>query len=93
MADFSNGTVDVTSTATLIVSVSPGTTPIVVANRGPEVVYLGSSSVTADTASTGGLPVNPGEKVNAPDTQLNVPQWDLYGITAGGDAYVSWLTS
>lgn len=98
MTDYSHGVVEVTTTATLI-----GPFPIggghadmpngpgdLLLNNGPETIYLGASSVVSDTTNGfGGFALQPGEKLLLPASGSS--QYDLYGITAAGVAYLSYL--
>lgn len=82
------GTVSVGTTATFI-EISPGNVGgAVIGNRGPEAVYVGGSTVTADESSTGGLLLAPGEKVTLP---TSTSYGDIYAITAEGTSYVTWI--
>lgn len=92
---YANGTVEVTTTATLIFNSPQQNSFIVVKNRGPETVYLGGlpnpeGTVTADETSTGGLPLEPGETVAVPTWAADTR--DLFGITESDTAIVSWLS-
>lgn len=77
--------VSVTTSATKLPS-----TPLVgrqyvsIQNVGTVTVYIGSSTVTADTASTGGTQLLPYAKITR-DYDNTV---DVYGITASGTANV-----
>lgn len=84
-----NGTVAVSTTVAAIVETGNQNDGVLVQNRGPEPVYIGGSSVTADTSSTGGVLVAPGEKVTV--STVGNDDAELYGITAAGTTYVSWV--
>jgi len=73
--------VDVSTTATKLPS-SPlvGRKYIRIQNVGTETIYIGNSSVTADTSSTGGFQLKP-YATWAADFTHNV---DVYGIVASG---------
>jgi hypothetical protein len=85
---FVNGTSSVSTTAGILSS-SDTSAGVIVKNQGPRTVYLGSSTVTADQTSTGGLPVAVGETLTVPATGSFTS--DLYAVTASGTATVSWL--
>jgi hypothetical protein len=98
MTDYSHGSVEITTTATLI---GPfpigGATPDEpngpgdwLKNTGPETVYLGAASVVADlTNGFGGLPLEPGEKLLLAANGTH--QYDLWAITGEGVAYLTYL--
>lgn len=90
MADYVHGTVSVGTTATLIASPEfvSAATGLLVKNESVDVVYLGGSTVTADTTSTGGLQLGPHETLMVP---VAAGVADLYGVTSGGTSYVSYL--
>ena len=89
MPNYLHGTVAATSTAAVLFTSPSENDGVAVKNSGPVAVYLGGSAVTADTASTGGLPLHPGECVTVSTVgNLNA---DLYAVTASGTAYVSYL--
>lgn len=76
MSGFGNVTTSIGTTAAVIAAVDPANSQGVIKNQGPATVFVGGSTVTADRASTGGLPGNGGVT-------------DLYGVTASDTAYVS----
>ncbi|SRR6266496_88202 len=91
---YTNGSVEVGTTATLIFASPQQNSFVVVKNRGPETVYLGGlpnpeGTVTADESSTGGLPLEAGETITVPTWAADTR--DLFGITASDTAIVSWL--
>jgi hypothetical protein len=81
-------TVSVSTTATFL-DVSPANVGgILIGNRGPEAIYIGGSTVTADETATGGLILPPGERAPLPTST----SWgDVYAITAEGTSYVTWI--
>jgi hypothetical protein len=91
MMSYKNGVVSVGTTATLITT--PGSTPenggVLVQNLGTNPLFLGGSTVTAGTTSTGGLQVAANATVNVPTTGAATEA--LYGIVASGTANVAWL--
>lgn len=87
---YNHGTVNVGTSATLVGTFGPVVIAAVVQNRGPEPVYLGGSTVTADNASTGGLVVAPGESIQVPQIGGSFGR-DLYAITSVGASDVSFL--
>jgi len=88
---YQNGVVSVGTTATLIATPSsaPDMDGILVQNLGSVTVYLGNSSVTANTASTGGYQVAAGASATVPTTGASTEA--LYGITASSTANVAFL--
>lgn len=88
---YKNGVVSVGTTATLIYSVgsAPENDGVLVNNGGSATLYLGGSTVTANTASTGGFPVAAGATVTVPTT--GAEPLSLYGIVASGTANVAYL--
>jgi hypothetical protein len=88
---YQNGVVSVGNTATLIAT--PGSVPentaVLVQNLGTATLYIGGSSVTAGTASTGGLQVAANTTVNVPTTGASTES--IYGIVATGTANVAFL--
>lgn len=99
MTDYNAGTVAVGTTATYI-----GTFPItgieqpagpgaLIKNNGPVTVFLGGATNVAvgdnSGESLGGFELEPGEKILLPAS--GTTQYDLYGITADGTAYVAYL--
>jgi hypothetical protein len=82
------GTLSVGTTA-VFVEISPANVGgALIGNRGPEPVYLGGSTVTADESSTGGLLLEPGEKVSL---STSTTYGDIYAITAEGTSIVTWI--
>jgi hypothetical protein len=88
---FKNGVVSVGTTATLIAA--QGSTPensgVLIQNLGAVTLYLGGSTVTAGTTSTGGLQVAANATVNVPTT--GAASEALYGIVASSTANVAYL--
>ncbi len=93
--DYPFATVSVSTTAVFLFTTAPCGAQAFVKNRGPVTVYLGGSAVTADEASTGGYPLEPGEVATIPSpgnvASDNPNGLDLYAITAADSAYVSWI--
>jgi hypothetical protein len=87
----SYGTTEVGTSATSLFTNPTSNSAPLVKNQGPATVYIGDSTVTADQASTGGLPLAPGEKANLPSVPGGGTAEDVYGITAQGEAYVSFF--
>jgi hypothetical protein len=90
---YANGTAVVTTTRALLVNAPQENAGTVVQNRGPASVYVGGSSVTADQTSTGGVELEPGEKLTLPSVASSSFTWDLYAVTADGTATVSFLAA
>lgn len=91
-ADYPAHTVAVTTTATLIHTIGADSANVLVQNKGPAPVYLGGSTVTADSTSTGGWLLGPGQSVTLPDLNPGSGStYVLYGITASDSAYVVWV--
>jgi hypothetical protein len=88
---YQHGVVSVGTTATQIAS--PGSVPenagVLIQNLGTAAVYLGGSTVTAGTTSTGGLQVAQNAIVSVPTT--GAASEPLYGIVASGTANVAYL--
>jgi len=86
---FQNGVVSVGTTATLIATPSsvPENAGVLIQNLGASVVYIGGSTVTAGTTSTGGLQVAANAIVNVPTTGAASEQ--IYGIVASGSVNVA----
>ena len=88
---YKNGVVSVGTTATLIAT--PGSAPeqggVLIQNLGSSTLYLGGSTVTAGTTSTGGLQVAANASVSVPTT--GSASESLYGIVASGTANVAYL--
>jgi hypothetical protein len=78
---YQNGVVSVGTTATLIAT--PGSVPdnvgVLIRNLGTTVLYLGGSTVTAGTTSTGGLQVAANATVNVPCTGASSEA--IYGVS------------
>ena len=89
MASYLNGTVAVSSIVTGILTIGSEADGVLVQNVGPYPVYIGGSGVTADTSSTGGVLLAPGDKVTL--STVASASTELYGVTAAGTAYVSWV--
>lgn len=89
MSGFGNVTTSIGTTAAVIAAVDPANSQGVIKNQGPATVFVGGSTVTADRASTGGLPLEPGEVLTLPSIPGNGGVTDLYGVTASDTAYVS----
>jgi hypothetical protein len=91
-ADYPHATDHVTTAATFLFTMAPTLAHGVVKNRGPETVYIGGSTVTADETSTGGYPLEPGEQMTIPSCDSsNNSGLNLYAITEQNSAYVSWI--
>jgi hypothetical protein len=58
-------------------------------NNGAVLVYIGGSTVTANTAATGGLTIAAGVTLSVPDTSATAD--GLYAVVASGTANVAWL--
>jgi len=88
---YQNGVVSVGTTAVLIATPSsaPDISGILIQNLGAVAVFLGASTVTANTASTGGYSLAAGTSVLVPTTGASSEA--LYGITASSTANVAWL--
>jgi hypothetical protein len=88
---YQNGVVSVGTTATLIATPSsaPDVDGILIQNLGAVAVFLGGSTVTANTASMGGYSLAAGTSVLVPTTGASAE--GLYGIVASSTANVSWL--
>lgn len=88
MGSYSNGSVSVGATPTLVCTVAPESDGVLIQNAGTTAVFLGGSAVAASGA-------NQGIQVGANATQL-VPSiggapHDLYAITASGSEPVVYL--
>lgn len=60
---------------------------IFIKNTGSATVYIGGDdAVTADSSSTGGWPLAPGEVLSLPNRGTET--YSMWGITAAGTAYV-----
>jgi hypothetical protein len=88
---YKNGVVSVGTTATLIATPSsaPDVDGILIQNLGAVTLYLGGSTVTANTASTGGYTVAAAASVLVPTTGASSE--GLYGIVASSTANVAFL--
>jgi hypothetical protein len=88
---YQNGVVSVGTTATLIAT--PGSVPdnigVLIQNLGTGTLYIGGSTVTAGTTSTGGLQVAANAIVNVPCTGAASESID--GIVASSTANVAFL--
>lgn len=90
MASYLHGTVAAGVARTLLVTAgSPG--GVLVQNQGAAAVFLGGSTVTADTSATGGISVAAGATVTVPT--VGGHSADLYVVTASGTAPVTWLSA
>jgi hypothetical protein len=91
MMTYKNGVTSVGTTATLICTVgsAPESDGVLINNAGAANLYLGGSTVTANTASTGGFPVAAGATVTIPTT--GAEHLPLHGIVASGTANVGYL--
>lgn len=87
MSDYAQGSVSVTSTATLVCLVGPENDGVLISNTG-STVYLGGSTVTASGA-TQGIPLATGATINVPS--LGSVSHSLYAITATGTSTVNYL--
>jgi hypothetical protein len=82
------GSLSVGTTAAFI-EISPANVGgALIGNRGPESVFLGGSTVTADESSTGGMLIAPGEKVTL---STSTSFGDIYAVTAEGTSIVTWI--
>jgi hypothetical protein len=88
---YKNGVVSMSTTAAVIATPSsaPDIDGVLVSNLGSVTVYLGGSTVTANTASTGGYPLAASASVLVPTTGASSEA--LYGITASSTANVAYL--
>lgn len=86
---YNQGTVSVTTTATKIATMQKESGGVLIANQGSVTVYLGGSTVTANTAATGGFPLAANASVLVPTD--GDESRDLYAIVASGTANVSFL--
>ena len=84
---YGGGTVSVGTTPTLLFTgPAPGA---LVQNNGATPIYLGGSTVTANTAATGGLTIAAGATLAIPSTGATADS--LYAVVASGTANVAWL--
>jgi hypothetical protein len=67
----------------------PENAGVLIQNLGTATVYIGGSTVTAGTTSTGGLQVAQNAIVNVPTT--GAASESIYGIVASGTANVAYL--
>jgi hypothetical protein len=88
---YKHGVISVGTTATLIATPSavPENDGILIQNLGSTTLYLGGSTVTAGTTSTGGLQVAANALVTVPTTGAATEA--LYGIVSTGSANVAYL--
>jgi hypothetical protein len=88
---YQNGVISVTTSPTLIATPSsaPDIDGILIQNLGAVAVFLGGSTVTANTASTGGYSLAAGASVLVPTTGASAE--GLFGIVASSTANVAWL--
>jgi hypothetical protein len=93
MADlqYTQGTVTVGTTATLIASPGSGTGGIYVMNTGSVAVVLGGSNVTATGAKAGVSLAATGTSGSAVLIPTAEPAHDLYGIVASGTSTVAFI--
>ena len=87
--NFVNGSVSVTSTAALVLTVSPGQS-VQLQNTGSVPIFLGGSTVTSSGANVG-YSLGNGTSLNLPS--VNEEPHALYAITASTAATLVWLTS
>lgn len=88
MSDYSQGSVSVTSTATLVAQVGPENDGVLVYNAGASTVYLGGRSVTASGAAQG-IPLAASATITVPS--LGGVSHSLYAVTASGTSTVNFL--
>lgn len=87
-----SATVEVGTTVVPILDMSSIGAAAIFKNNGPATVFIGGSTpgitpvLSAGWSSSTGYPLNPGDTLELPDQGLNI-----YGVTASGVAYVSWL--
>jgi hypothetical protein len=88
---YKNGVVSAGTTAVLVATPSsaPDVDGILIQNLGSVTVYLGGSTVTANTASTGGYQLAASASVLVPTTGASAE--GLYAITASSTANVAYL--
>jgi hypothetical protein len=95
---YSHGTVEVTTSVTLVATIPFGTPSdepseigVLIKNNGPVSVFLGGvGTILVDGESAlSGFELEPGEKVLVPGSGSN--QYTLQAVTASGTAYVSYL--
>lgn len=82
-------TVQVTTTAVALVETGNQNDGVLIQNRGPGAVYIGGSTVTADSSTTGGILLAPGDKITV-STVGNL-DGEVYAIAACETSYVSWI--
>jgi hypothetical protein len=87
--NFVNGSASVGTTATNVLTVTPGQV-VVLQNQGASAVFLGGSTVTASGANVGySLAANASVTLPA----VNLQGHALYAIVASGTSTLVWLTS
>jgi hypothetical protein len=86
-SQYGGGTVIVGTSPTLLFA-GPSSGALI-QNNGAVLVYIGGSTVTADTAATGGLTIAAGVTLAVPDTSATAD--GLYAVVASGTANVAWL--
>jgi hypothetical protein len=84
-----NGSVSVTGTAALVLTVTPGQV-VQLQNTGTVPIFLGGSTVTSSGANIGYSLAN-GTSLNLPS--VSEEPHALYAITGGTAATLVWLTS
>lgn len=89
MASYLHGTASVGTTRSVLVTTG-SSGGVLVQNNGTVAVFLGGSTVTADTTATGGISVAAGATVTVPT--VGGAKADLYAVVATGTANVAWLT-
>ncbi|MGO9034482.1 hypothetical protein [Mycobacterium sp.] len=88
---YKQGVVSIGTTATLIATPSsaPDVDGILVQNLGASIVYIGGSTVTAGTTSTGGLQLAASNTTPVLIPTTGASAEGLYGIVASGSINVS----
>lgn len=95
---YSHGTVEVTTTTTLVATIPFGTPSdepaeigVLIKNNGPVSVFLGGGGTinTDGETALSGFELQPGEQILVPGTGST--QYVLQAVTATGKAYVSYL--
>ena len=87
--NYANGSVSVTSTAALVLTVTPGQT-VVLQNTGSNAIFLGGSTVTSSGANIG-YSLAAGASLTLPG--VNFQGHNLYAIVASTASTLVWLTS
>lgn len=88
MSDYSQGSVTVTSTATLVCQVGPEQDGVIVTNTGSAQVFLGGRTLTASGA-TQGIPLAANATITVPS--LGSVTHSLFAVTASGTSTVNFL--